>query len=117
MLEKTSYDQIYDEHVFIFSALSVSNIFFSYGFELIDLLPQETHGGSMRYVLARKGERKCSSSVNLIINKEKTYRLHLPETYEQFRKDCESSKKRLLRLLTVEKKAGRRVVGRGSEAG
>ena len=27
MIEKTSYDQIYDEHVFIFSALSVANIF------------------------------------------------------------------------------------------
>jgi methylation protein EvaC len=114
MLEKTSYDQIYDEHVFIFSALSVSNIFAPYGFELIDLLPQETHGGSMRYVLARKGERECSSSVNLIINKEKATGLHFPETYEQFRNDCESSKERLLSLLTVEKKAGRRIVGYGA---
>ena len=26
MLEKTSYDQVYDEHVYIFSATSVSNI-------------------------------------------------------------------------------------------
>lgn len=55
MIEKISYDQIYDEHVYIFSALSVENIFSPYGFELINLLPQSTHGGSMRYVLARKG--------------------------------------------------------------
>ena len=63
MIEKTSYDQNYDEHVFIFSALSVANIFATYGFELIDLLPQHTHGGSMRYVLARKGARPVASSV------------------------------------------------------
>jgi len=114
MLEKTSYDQIYDEHVFIFSALSVSNIFAPYGFELIDLLPQETHGGSMRYVLARKGERKINISVDFIKNQEKSAGLHLPETYEQFRYACEASKERLVRLLTEEKKVGRRVVGYGA---
>jgi len=114
MIEKTSYDQIYDEHVFIFSALSVANIFGRHGFELIDLLPQETHGGSMRYVLARKGERGISSSVSEILDTEKDQSLHLPETYEAFRESCEASKERLVRLLTAEKEAGRRVVGYGA---
>jgi len=114
MIEKTSYDQIYDEHVFIFSALSVANIFGSYDFELIDLLPQETHGGSMRYVLARKGERKVLPSVAKIVAAEKAAGLHLPETYEKFHEACEASKKRLMRLLVEEKEAGRRVVGYGA---
>jgi len=114
MIEKVSYDQIYDEHVFIFSALSVANMFAPHGFELIDLLPQETHGGSMRYVLARKGERAVSATVSEIVASEKAQGLHLPETYEQFRKDCEASKERLLRLLKAEKEAGRRVVGYGA---
>jgi methylation protein EvaC len=114
MLEKTSYDQIYDEHVFMFSALSVANIFDPYGFELIDLLPQETHGGSMRYVLARKGEREILSSVAKIVDDEKSAGLHLPETYECFRESCEASKVRLVRLLQEEKAAGRRVVGYGA---
>ena len=114
MIDKVSYDQIYDEHVFIFSALSVANMFAPHGFELIDLLPQETHGGSMRYVLARKGERTVSATVNEIVAAEKAQGLHLPETYVQFRKDCEASKERLLRLLNEEKEAGRRVVGYGA---
>ncbi len=114
MIKKTSYDQIYDEHVFIFSALSVASIFGRHGFELIDLLPQETHGGSMRYVLARKGVRGASSIVCEIVDAEKAQGLHLPETYEQFRKDCEASKARLIRLLEEEKAAGRRVVGYGA---
>jgi methylation protein EvaC len=114
MIEKTSYDQIYDEHVFIFSALSVANIFAPYGFELIDLLPQQTHGGSMRYVLARKGVRPVAPSVAEIMASEKTAGLHLPKTYERFRKNCEASKEDLVRVLKEEKAAGRRVVGYGA---
>lgn len=114
MIEKTSYDQIYDEHVYIFSALSVANIFGPHGFELIDLLPQLTHGGSMRYVLARKGARPVSAAVAGIIEAEKSAGLHLPETYEVFRQRCEKSKKDLIRVLKEEKAAGRRVVGYGA---
>ena len=57
MIEKTSYDQIYDEHVFIFSATSVKRAFAIYDLDLVDLMPQITHGGSMRYVFAPKGSR------------------------------------------------------------
>lgn len=114
MIEKTSYDQIYDEHVFIFSALSVSNIFAPYGFELIDLLKQETHGGSMRYVLARRSARPVASVVAATLAEEKAVGLHLPKTYEQFRQACEASKERLVRLLTEEKKSGHRIVGYGA---
>ncbi len=114
MIEKVSYDQIYDEHVFIFSALSVANIFAPYGFELIDLLPQKTHGGSMRYVLSRRGERSISSAVLKIVAAEKKAGLELPKTYERFRENCAASKERLVRLLTKEKEAGRRVVGYGA---
>lgn len=114
MIEKTSYDQIYDEHVYIFSALSVANIFDPYDFELIDLLKQETHGGSMRYVLARKGVRSKSNIVESVLAEERVAGLHLSETYEKFREACEASKERLVRLLVAEKIAGRRVVGYGA---
>ena len=51
---KTSYDQIYDEHIFLFSALSVSKISEKFDLRLLDAIPQSTHGGSMRYVVSRK---------------------------------------------------------------
>ena len=54
MYDKVSYDQIYDEHVFMFSVHSIKKIFERYGFNLIDVLPQPTHGGSMRYVVTKK---------------------------------------------------------------
>ena len=41
-LKKTSYDQIYDEHVFLFSALSVSKISEKFDLRLLDAIPQST---------------------------------------------------------------------------
>ena len=54
MFEKTSYDQIYDEHIFMFSGSSIKKIFNLFDMELIDLIKQPTHGGSMRYVSVEK---------------------------------------------------------------
>lgn len=114
MIEKTSYDQIYDEHVYIFSAISVASIFEQHGFELVELLPQETHGGSMRYVLARVGMRPVHQSVFDILQHERNSGLHLPGTYDAFRSQCEKSKSVLNSRLGDLQAEGRRVVGYGA---
>ena len=114
MIAKTSYDQIYDEHVFIFSATSVSWAFAQHGLELIDVLPQITHGGSMRYVLAPKNAQPVSSNVDELMQKEQKQGLHKTETYDQFRHKCETSRTSLIELLDSLKKKGQRVVGYGA---
>ena len=63
MFNKTSYDQIYDEHIFMFSGTSIKKIFDLFDMELIDLIKQETHGGSMRYVISRKNKRPINKNV------------------------------------------------------
>ena len=45
MFDKISYDQIYDEHIYMFSANSVEKIFNRFEMELIDAYPQPTLGG------------------------------------------------------------------------
>ncbi len=68
---KTTYDQIYDEHTFLFSAHSVKYLFDQYGMELINLEPQATHGGSMRYTIAKKGARTVNKIVcDILENRE-----------------------------------------------
>ena len=70
--EKNSYDQIYDEHIYIFSGVAISKIAAEFDLKLIDLIPQPTHGGSMRYVVCRKNSKKSQSkNVNKIISYEK----------------------------------------------
>lgn len=114
MIAKTSYDQIYDEHVFIFSAASVSAAFGRHGLELIDAMPQPTHGGSMRYVFARKGSHPVSPAVAAVLDKERSQGLDKPETYAQFKRNCEASRKALVELLESLKREGKRVVGYGA---
>ncbi len=114
MIAKTSYDQIYDEHVFIFSVTSVARAFAPHGFEVIDAESQVTHGGSMRYTLARTGAHKVSARVGAQIAKEREQGLERTETYLGFRRNCETSRERLMAVLNRARKDGKRVVGYGA---
>lgn len=114
IIEKTSYDQIYDEHVFLFSALSIQFLFGLHGMELIDVLPQKTHGGSMRYVLAHKGAYQVNASVEQIIAKERQQGLDKIETYKRFATNVEKSKSDLVDLLSKLKAQGKRIAGYGA---
>ena len=114
MIEKTSYDQLYDEHVFIFSAHSVANAFAPHGLSLIDVAPQITHGGSMRYTLGRSGAHRPSDAVERILAQEKAQGLDKAETYEGFRRNCENTKAELTALLRKLKDEGAHVVGYGA---
>ena len=111
VLEKTSYDQIYDEHVFLFSVLSVGNTFGPHGFEVIDCIPQSTHGGSMRYVLARRGARPVSPSVMQRTEWEKGRGMAEPETFSAFALACEKSRDDLVSLLKDLKSQNKIVAG------
>ena len=111
VVAKTSYDQIYDEHVFLFSALSIQYLFGLVGMELIDLLPQKTHGGSMRYVLGHKGAHPVKDAVTQIIAKEKAQGLDSLATFVKFRANVEKSKLDLVTLLKDFKSKGKKVAG------
>ena len=114
MIAKTSYDQIYDEHVFIFSAMSVQRAFAPHGLELVDVMPQGTHGGSMRYVFAPKGGRPVALRVAEQLGKESAQGLDRADTYIRFKANCEKSRDGLMRALDALRREGKRVVGYGA---
>ena len=111
VLELTSYDQFYDEHVYIFSLTSVSRVFNQVGLELIDAIPQETHGGSMRYVLCHKGKRQPTPRLLKLIELEEIKGLSAVDTYENFALNCEKRKEELVGLLKQIKSEGKRIGG------
>lgn len=92
IVSKISYDQIYDEHVYFFSALAVENIFKQINMELINCEPISVHGGSMRYTLGRKDQYSINPSVEKIKSKEKLQGLHLTSTFHLLAKKIEQSK-------------------------
>ena len=96
MFEKASYDQIYDEHIFMFSLSSIKKIFNLYNFELIDAIPQKTHGGSMRYVVGRKKIHKKTKRLNKLLLNEKRKNIDNYKGCLNFKKKCEDSKRKLI---------------------
>ena len=116
MFSQVSYDQIYDEHIFLFSLSSVKKIFNLFDFELIDAIPQNTHGGSMRYVISRKNSHKINTRVDNILATEKKNKLDDMVSCIKFKKDCENSKKRIFDELTKFKEKGNKICGYAATA-
>lgn len=111
VIQKTSYDQIYDEHTFLFSVHSVQHLFDQFDMELIDVEPQETHGGSMRYVIAHKEARQVQENVFKQLKFEKIIGLTDPMTYKNFRTNCEKHRSDLNALLNDIKSRGKSIAG------
>ena len=114
IIEKTSFDQIYDEHVFLFSALSVSHLANMHNLELVNVEPQVTHGGSMRYTIAHKGAKPISKSVLNLIENEKMLGLNNEKAYLGFTDSVNEIKSELLALLISLKNEGKKVVAYGA---
>lgn len=109
-----SYDQIYDEHVFLFSAMSVQAIFGSVGMELINLEPQTTHGGSMRYTVGKIGRHHRSPIVGRVLAMENSQGLHQTETYLEFALRVAESGRQLRETLEMLKLEGHSVAAYGA---
>jgi len=110
MFEKVSYDQIYDEHIFMFSATSISKIFSKFNFYLVDAIPQTTHGGSMRYVLKRF-KNEDNESLKKIFNYEDKNNLNKIDSCLEFKKNCEISKDNITNKIKSFKDEGRTICG------
>ena len=114
IIEKTSYDQIYDEHAFYFSVNSVEYLVNRHELEVIDVIRQPVHGGSMRYVIGHKGARPVSENVHRQKQFELELGLHEPETYRKFAANVAQSKQELVALLEDLKRRGKRVAAYGA---
>lgn len=95
-IKKNSYDQFYNEHIYLFSALALRNILSNYDFEIFDIENLSTHGGSLRYYIKRKtfNKLKISHRVNNQIKKEIKFGLHKFTTYKKFSRNVLKSKKK-----------------------
>ena len=109
MFDKVSYDQIYDEHIYMFSASSVSKIFDKFNLNLVDAIPQITHGGSMRYVIKRK--KDTTNKLKHILEVEKQKKLDQIDSCLNFKKNCEDSKKKIVEKINSLKKKGKSICG------
>ena len=111
IIEKTSYDQIYDEHAFYFSLASIRYLFSQYDMDVVDVQPQNVHGGSMRYIISHRGAYPVSTAVRNLEERERAQKLDQRETYKNFQSNVEKSRQDLIALLKDLKRQGKRVAG------
>ncbi|QOC91742.1 class I SAM-dependent methyltransferase [Micromonospora craniellae] len=115
VLRLGSFDQIYDEHFYLFSATSVARIAELHGFALVDVEHLEVHGGELRYTLARDG-RTPSPAVGALIAQEGRERTHELPRLAAFAAEVADRRDRLRDVLDGERAAGRSVAGYAATA-
>lgn len=117
MYKNVSYDQLYDEHIYMFSITSIKNIFELFDFTLLDALEQKTHGGSMRYIVTRK-KNKINSKRNIdrILKQEDKLNISNYEGCLEFRSNCEKSKELMYDKIVKLKKNNKKICGYAATA-
>lgn len=116
VVERMAFDQIYDEHIYYFTARSVKAMAERFGFELVDVEELALHGGEVRYVLARPSRREPSPAVAEMLARESALGLADPARLERFAGAVEQVRTDLVGLLRDIRAKGQTVVGYGSPA-
>ena len=120
MLERGSYDQIYDEHAHIFSIMALDNILMKNGLKIFRVDNLSVHGGSNRVYVSHLPVhtflrfRPVEISVKENLQREYDFGIDNFQTYEIFSERVNKSKKDLVELLTKLKDEGKRVVSIGA---
>lgn len=116
IVERASFDQIYDEHFYFFTAASVQEMARRNGLEFVDAERLPVHGGEVRYTLALAGARKPAPEVGELLEREREQRLADPATVAAFGARVHRIRTDLVALLTKLKAEAKRVVGYGATA-
>lgn len=114
IIKKSSFDQIYDEHVYYFSGLSISSLAKRHNMQLVDMRHQDVHGGSMRYYLKKGKRNRINPRVKKYLLQERKLNLDQLKGYLGFKKKVNKICRELKQLLVKFKKEGNQIVGYGA---
>ena len=117
-IKNNTYDQFYNEHIYLFSAIALKNILDNFNLEIFNIENLSTHGGSLRYYIKKKINKKfqLNRNVDLQINREIKFGLHKLSTYKKFSKNVLRSKEKLLKILNKIKNNKKKIIGYGATA-
>jgi|TARA_R100000030_G_scaffold20044_1_gene14333 methylation protein EvaC len=117
MLERGSYDQIYDEHAHIFSVTALDNILKRNGLMIFDVENLSVHGGSNRIYVKKPNipsDNTITQNYYKNIKEEKDFGIDNFETYKIFAKRVEDSRIDLLNLIYDIRESGGKIISIGA---
>ena len=116
MLNKNAYDQIYAEHMYIWSLSSMNFLFGKHGMEIYHIENNNNHGGCSRYFIAKKNVKKITKNVLTHMSLEKKIGVSRLSTFLKFKNKINFLKKNLKSLLINLKDKNKIIVGYGAPA-
>jgi len=116
VLNNNSYDQFYDEHVYVFSVIALKNILAKHDLKIFKVENLPTHGGSNRIYVKKMSNNKIKidSSVLENIEKERNFNMDKIESYEHFAVRVKQSRTDLVDLLNRLKSEGKKIISYGA---
>jgi len=117
-IKNNAYDQFYNEHIYVFSAIALKNLLKRFDLEIFDIKNLPTHGGSLRYFIKRKKNKKFNIKVSVKkqIYKEIENGLDKFSSYKHFAININKSKSLFLEILNKIKKNNKKIIGYGATA-
>ena len=116
-LKKNTYDQFYNEHIYVFSYTSLSNVLKKHNLEIFRIENLDIHGGTNRYYIKKiTSNKKIDNSVIKQKKKELSFAIDKLKTYIEFAKRVNLSKQKLIKILKKLKSKNKKIIGYGATA-
>jgi methylation protein EvaC len=116
-LKNNTYDQFYNEHIYVFSLCGLENILKRNNLEIFHVERLKTHGGSNRFFIKKtNNKRKIQNSVKILRKKELKFGLDKFSTYKLFAKRVQNSKKKLQNIINKINSKNEKIIGYGVTA-
>lgn len=117
LVENNEFDTIYHEHFSYLSIRPLKKLFARFGMEIVDVIPQNIHGGSIRVFVKKSGGKwKVKDSVEEFVKLEEEKGYDRLETYQEFAERVRKMKEDMMKLLNELKSKGKKIVGYGAAA-
>lgn len=107
-------DQIYHEHMFFYSALSMKNLLASHGFTLFDILFSKVHGGSALFIATTEDKEPTTSLKNQLELELDLF--HEDKIFNLFKQNINNLKTSVLEIISDAIKGDLDIIAYGAPA-
>lgn len=116
-MNKLMFDNIYHEHLSVFSVKSLKDLYARFDMEIFDIDPLSVQGGSMRvYARHRQDGATQPAKIGVWLEKERQIGLLDRDAYARYKAKVETIRDELLEILRDIKAQGKKVIGYGAAA-
>tara|TARA_B100000035_G_scaffold198621_1_gene169698 strand:+ start:976 stop:2163 length:1188 start_codon:yes stop_codon:yes gene_type:complete len=116
-LNRNTYDQFYNEHIYVFSTIALENILKKHNLEIFKIDKLTVHGGSNRYFIKKKNNN-IKTDISVIKHKKEELKkgLNKLSCYKKFAVRVKNSKKELIKIFYRLKDDNKKIIGYGATA-